>query len=507
MQAAFPNFHAGKMLQLTLEEIVADSMFKVFENEKYLAELYETHETLVEKIKSKLKNFAQELKNAAKRLKNAEAQAMAQQEAEHLDELVEKFNQAATVAYAYSYMARDAAKEAKAAEAKETQAQETKAEEVQEGTEETSYSLKDSDGDEITITAAELEENKKTVANMDTVAEVTGNRFAKNETKDFVTAGTEYFESIGGKAENATLGTVKLTEAGIRHLISRGLTRRRAALLEAVKPVIEQGQIIQIDNNHKGKSFDGALIAARVTLDNVPYYMGVAIKQQDTQDNAYYMSDAVVEQEKKDTDDVVKQDRDAMKNGATPATSQDPSIASILATIAKYKGENEENARYSLKEDGTLASLQDVDAINMTMRQEIEDNKEFRDMLRKLNRVAQTRGEITAAQQKDVRRIAANLIKQWNVDAMTQKTLAANLTTAFNAMANAKTTAEAEIAMEAMADIAQDVIENSLTGVNRERYDKTKAFRDWARSGKTEKIHSPILFFPASCGKLWKVAI
>lgn len=250
--------------EAALEEIVADSMFKVFENEKYLADLYEWHETLAEKIKSKLKNFAQELKNAAKRLKNAEAQAMAQQEAEHLDELVEKFNHAATGALAYNYLARETAKEekAKAAEAKEAQAQEMKTGETQEGTEE-------------------------------------------------------------------------------------------------------------------------------------------------------------------------------------------------------YKGKNEENARFSLKEDGTLASLQDVDAINMTMRQEIEDNREFRDMLRKLNRVARTRGEITAAQQKDVRRIAANLIKQWSVDAMTQKTLAANLTTAFNAMANAKTTAETEIAMEAMADIAQDLIERS----------------------------------------------
>ncbi len=498
------------MLQLTLEEIVADSMFKVFENEKYLADLYEQHETLAEKIKSKLKNFAQELKNAAKRLKNAEAQAMAQQEAEHLDELVEKFNQAATGAYAYSYMARETAKEAKAQEAnaQETETEETQEEtEAKEGTEEgTSYSLKDSDGDEITITAEELEENKKTVANMDTVAEVTGNRFAKNETKDFVTTGTEYFESIGGKAENATLGTVKLTEAGIRHLISRGLTRRRAALLEAVKPVIERGQIIQIDNNHKGKNFDGALIAAKVEWNGVPYYAGVVVKQS-RNTNEYYMHDAVLEQEKKSSGDVVQLDRDDSSEGGLPATSGYSSIASILATIAEYKGENEENARFSLKEDGTLASLQDVDAINMTMRQEIEDNKEFRDMLRKLNRVARTRGEITTAQQKDVRRIAANLIKQWNVDAMTQKTLTANLTTAFNAMANAKTTAETEIAMEAMADIAQDVIENSLTDVNRERYDETKAFRDWARSSKTEKIHSPILSFPASCGKLWKVAI
>ncbi len=48
-------------------------MFKAFENEHYVADLFEQYQTLGEKIKSKLKNFAQELKNTAKRLRNAEA--------------------------------------------------------------------------------------------------------------------------------------------------------------------------------------------------------------------------------------------------------------------------------------------------------------------------------------------------------------------------------------------------------------------------------------------------
>ncbi len=54
-------------------EVVADSMLKAFENEHYVAKLFEQYQTLGEKIKSKLKNFAQELKNTAKRLRNAEA--------------------------------------------------------------------------------------------------------------------------------------------------------------------------------------------------------------------------------------------------------------------------------------------------------------------------------------------------------------------------------------------------------------------------------------------------
>ena len=482
--------------EAALEEIVADSMFKVFENEKYLADLYEQHETLAEKIKSKLKNFAQELKNAAKRLKNAEAQAMAQQEAEHMDELVEKFNQAATGAYAYSYMARETAKEEKAQEAKaqEAKAQETETEETQEetetkeGTEEgTSYSLKDSDGDEITITAEELEENKKTVANMDTVAEVTGNRFAEG----LPDSGAKYFAEEGNTAKNKTLGKVTIRKEGLKHLL-QFITQRKASLIPAIKEVIEKGEIINIEDNHKGKGFPVALIAAPVTLNNEAYYMGVSVRQIAEKDTTYYMHDAVLVEAKEGTSPFAK----TGPNGRTVQGS-DPSIYSLLKELRKYKGENEENARFSLKEDGTLASLQDVDAINMTMRQEIEDNKEFRDMLRKLNRVARTCGEITAAQQKDVRRIAANLIKQWNVDAMTQKTLTANLTTAFNAMANAKTTAETEIAMEAMADIAQDLIERSG------HYDTSEAERLGAESLLEDFKHGKV----AMSEQDWKEAI
>ncbi len=214
-----------------LEEIVADSMFKVFENESYVADLFEQHQTLGEKIKSKLKNFAQELKNAAKRLKNAEAKAMAQQEAENMDELAKTFDEAAMVAMSMR-MVKEAEKEAA-----------------------------------------------------------------------------------------------------------------------------------------KGTS-------------------------------------------------------------------------------------------YSLKEDGTLASLQDVNTINDTMRQEIENNQEFRDMLRQLRKAMQP-GGIQEEQRKFVRNMAGEIIKKWSPEGMSRKTLTENLMTAFEAMANAKTTAESEIAMEAMADIAQDVIEKS----------------------------------------------
>lgn len=593
--------------EAALEEIVADSMFKVFENEKYLADLYEQHETLAEKIKSKLKNFAQELKNAAKRLKNAEAQAMAQQEAEHLDELVEKFNQAATVAYTYSYLARDAAKEAKAQETKE-------------GTEEGKLSLKDQNKYDYSKTFAEQVEDftagkipqddtlllgrtpaifqeiglgdlpmtmdqthlKKALNGIDA-----GHTFSKEEIKqlpgkiaepllviesktrsedsvvafvDMQTNGgnvitpirietkgmqngqridANHVVSFYGKENAAALlkhavaeeeagrigvyyvdmekGPIVLKRAGLQlpgRLNNSGLTH---TITDEKSPVKSKGTKKQTETQQFKRWFANSKAVDEYGEPLALYHQtteekaelnpeeeeleelgavvpkGIVLRATETTEDAQSMYATIREplefENLKEAEeyfkkrvpgyaDALKQNTETagkllrqwydericdglhLKDSGTWVAFYAEQVKSTTDNVGTFDGNNR-NARFSLKEDGTLASLQDVDAINMTMRQEIEDNKEFRDMLRQLNRVARTCGEITAAQQKDVRRIAAKLIKQWNVDAMTQKTLAANLTTAFNAMANAKTTAETEIAMEAMADIAQDLIEQS----------------------------------------------
>lgn len=307
-----------------VEEIVADSMFKVFESEQYVHDLFEQHESLGEKIASRLKNFVQELKQLAKNLKSPEARAMAKQEAETMDKLAKMFNDAANMAMAKRF----------------NQTQETQEQKGQEGAQ---YQLKDSDGNIVELTEQQLEDNKKTVANMDTVVEITGNRFAKGKVENLVNAGAEYFEDIGGRAINKVLGETRLNKDGIRHLISQGLTTRRAAIIEAIKPVLENGEIIQVDNNHKGKGFDGALIAAKIEWNEQPYYMGVVIKQEKGT-NTYYMHDAVLVQEKRSNNDVVKQDGIGDLTGSRPATPKNSSVAKILESIAEYNGQNGQNA-------------------------------------------------------------------------------------------------------------------------------------------------------------------
>ena len=151
--------------------------------------------------------------------------------------------------------------------------------------EDVQFSLRDSSGNEIKLGTDEVQENKTYVANMEPVVVLTGNPMAKESGVDFYTAGTAYFQSIGGSAKNEVLGNVVLNEKGIRHLINRKLTWRKTALLRAVKPVIEQGRILHVENDHNNK--DTAVIGAVVQLDGQNYYMGVVVSQNDQRNNQY----------------------------------------------------------------------------------------------------------------------------------------------------------------------------------------------------------------------------
>lgn len=197
----------------------------------------------------------------------------------------------------------------------------------------TRFSLTDSKGSVVTLSQEEIDDNKRTVANQSPIVTLEGNPFAKNEEKDFETMATEYFDKEGNSAQNPILGEVRIGSAGIKHLIGQKLTRRKTALLPAIKPVIEKGSLISIEENHKGKGFDSGLVAATVRLDGQDYYMGVAIRQTNPNDNSYYMHDAVL----------VQKNRASAPNksgqGTNPAAGgTNPTIASILSGLADYNG-------------------------------------------------------------------------------------------------------------------------------------------------------------------------
>ena len=325
-----------------LEELTADALYDAIATPEalgaFVSRAYENAENknafkqAMDQVMAFINRFVAEVKALAKKIagKNPEARAMLEHEADWGESIIQEYNR----------LMEEAGK-------RERGRTEERSGKQNENT--VAYDLKNSAGEVIRLSDEEIEQNKAIVANMEAVAQIQGNKFAKNAEKDFFTMAKEYFQQIGGKAYNPILGEVRLSEGGLRHLIVQGITKRRSALLEAVKPVIEKGQIIYIDNNHKGKFFDTALIAAPVYLDSMPYYMGVVIKQSGPQDNSYYMHDAVVIQKMKNATDSVKQVADVPK-GATREESESSSIASILASLANYNREfNETPEKYSLR--------------------------------------------------------------------------------------------------------------------------------------------------------------
>ena len=317
-----------------LEELTADALYDAMATPEalgaFVSRAYENAENknafkkAMDQVMAFINRFVAEVKALARKIagKNPEARAMLEHEADWGESIIQEYNR----------LMEEAGK-------RERGRTEERSGKQNENT--VAYDLKNSAGEVIRLSDEEIEQNKAIVANMEAVAQIQGNKFAKNAEKDFFTMAKEYFQQIGGKAYNPILGEVRLSEGGLRHLIVQGITKRRSALLEAVKPVIEKGQIIYIDNNHKGKFFDTALIAAPVYLDSMPYYMGVVIKQSGPQDNSYYMHDAVVIQKMKNATDSVKQVADVPK-GATREESESSSIASILASLANYNREFKE---------------------------------------------------------------------------------------------------------------------------------------------------------------------
>lgn len=453
-----------------LEELTADALYDAIATPEalgaFVSRAYENAENknafkqAMDQVMAFINRFVAEVKALAKKIagKNPEARAMLEHEADWGESIIQEYNR----------LMEEAGK-------RERGRTEERSGKQNENT--VAYDLKNSAGEVIRLSDEEIEQNKAIVANMEAVAQIQGNKFAKNAEKDFFTMAKEYFQQIGGKAYNPILGEVRLSEGGIRHLISQGITKRRSALLEAVKPVIEKGHIIHIDNNHKGNLFDTALIVAPVSLNETQYYMGVVIKQGLSLDNSYYMHDAVVIQKMKDPADSFQQDAAAHMN-VTREESENPSIASILASLANYNREfNETPEKYSLR---------NVDTDMTEMQRVVEENERLQKLVGSLN--AQLRAMRdgangkAAVDRKAVWALAREMKAQYQSKVRVND-LGANLQKAFDAMANARTDTEGKSAMEAMAAIARDMLDKS-ENIDSTMYDEYADLRGYLRKGR-----------------------
>lgn len=131
------------------------------------------------------------------------------------------------------------------------------------------------------------------VAEMEPVAEVSGEEFKKGE-KDLITQVTEFFDGLGNEVYNPQLGDVMLTRRGAKSDIAHGIGRKKAAAFAAVPDILKNGRVIDYQVDWKGRNYDTAVVAAPITIAGEPYMAGVVLTRTDSE-NRFYVHEVLTE--------------------------------------------------------------------------------------------------------------------------------------------------------------------------------------------------------------------
>lgn len=167
------------------------------------------------------------------------------------------------------------------------------------------------------------------VAEMEPVAEVSGEEFKKGE-KDLITQVTEFFDGLGNEVYNPQLGDVMLTRRGAKSDIAHGIGRKKAAAFAAVPDILKNGRVIDYQVDWKGRNYDTAVVAAPITIAGEPYMAGVVLTRTDSE-NRFYVHEVLTEK-----------GTAPFKTGESPARGVDtggdvPSVFSLLDQVRNVK--------------------------------------------------------------------------------------------------------------------------------------------------------------------------
>lgn len=197
-----------------------------------------------------------------------------------------------------------------------------------------------------------IEEGIRKVANMESVAQISGNEFAKGET-DLITQVSRFFTSMDNVAYNPQLGSVILDRNGVKDDIGHGIGRMKAASFAAVPDVLARGYVVDYQKDWKGRGYDTAVVAAPIKIGDREYLMGIVLTRQKAE-NRFYVHEVMT-----------------TENGALPfktgtrkgdPSGNTPSMYSILDKIRAVKNKAVSNEKYSL-DDGTTEN-QDAEVKN-----------------------------------------------------------------------------------------------------------------------------------------------
>lgn len=127
-----------------------------------------------------------------------------------------------------------------------------------------------------------VDANIQQVVSMNSVIMLKGNEFVAGGT-DLSQRVSDYFACLGNVVSNPVLGEILLTRRGVKSSISHGIGKAKAVAFAAIPSVISNGQIIDIQQNWKGRGYDTFVVAAPIMVKKdsnaCEYYCGVVVKR------------------------------------------------------------------------------------------------------------------------------------------------------------------------------------------------------------------------------------
>lgn len=252
------------------------------------------------------------------------------------------------------------------------------------------------------ITDENINENYERVRNMDPVAELTGEEFAKGD-KDLISQVTDYYNSIG-KVHNDVVGDIYLTKESAKDDVAHGVGRLKAITFAAVPEVLKNGYVLDFQKNWKERKYDTVVIGAPITVSDGKYagnYYEIAVVKV-AEDNKMYVHEVYAQKIKES----LPFKTPSFPQSGSRSESAPSSIYSIFGKLLNV------NEAVENKDEGNMRfQLEDVDTVDVrVLQQEFQTLREANDLLKK-------QFELTSKskpRQEEVKKVATKYLRKYN---------------------------------------------------------------------------------------------
>ena len=182
-----------------------------------------------------------------------------------------------------------------------------------------------------------IQSNISEIPRMASVANLTGNEFAKSEV-GLTDQVNDFFAKYNYTIENPEIGTVEISQRGAKDSIAHGVGRTKAVAFAAVPHTIANGKIVDYQTNWKNRQYDTLVLAAPISINGERYYQGVIVIR-DKSNQRFYLHEVITE----------KEGETSFKTGAGAKHTPGDVSPSLVSILQKFRNVNVEDKKYDIK--------------------------------------------------------------------------------------------------------------------------------------------------------------